>query len=150
MEAGQGTPFTPHPTISNTHTFTAHPWATARAELGMLRMWAVGRGRRNTLPPVTHGCSSCHLPGVAGPRGTGSGKRGPHSHTGTHIHGLYHCKGPGLQGETRQDESGWTLPAKIPCPSAQIQETAPHPDSSSHRAASCGPLCSSTVAQRRC
>lgn len=140
MEAGPGTPSIPHPPITSTHTFTAQPWAMARAESRM----------RRTLPPITHGCSFCHLPGVAGPQGTGSGKRGPHSHTGTHNHGLHHCKGPGLNGEINQDESRWTLPAKIPCPSAQTQETPPHPDSSSHPAASRGPLCSGTVAHQRC
>lgn len=98
-------PPTPPPA---THTHSYHIFGPQQ------RQW--GRGRQSTLPPITHGCSSCHLPGVAAPQGIGSGRRGPHSHTGTHIHGLHHCKGPGLRGETGEDESEWTLPAKILAP----------------------------------
>lgn len=133
-------PPTPPPA---THTHSYHIFGPQQGQ------W--GRGRQSTLPPITHGCSSCHLPGDAAPQGIGSGRRGPHSHTGTRIHGLHHCKGPGLRGETGEDESEWTLPAKIdPCPSAQMQETPSHPDNSSHRASRRGPLCSGTVAHQRC
>ena len=152
MEAGHSTPSNSTTTSTHTHTLIPHSWATARTgqSQGYSECGQWVRGRQNPLPPITHGCSSCHLPGAATAQGTGSGRRSPHSRTGTRIHGLHHCKGPGLKGETRQNESGCTPPAKIPRPSAQMQETPPHPDSSCRRAASCSPLCSGTVAHQRC
>lgn len=135
-----------------THTRLHHTQGSQQRRSEGCSEWGRGAkaGRITPLPPVTHGCSSCHLPGAAAPQDTCSGRRSPHSHTGTHIHGPRHCKDPGLKGETSQDESGWTPPAEIPRPSAQMEKTPPHPDSSSHRAASHSPLCSGTVAHRKC
>lgn len=104
----------PLPTVTNTHTHST-PLGHSADSTEHAQNAGVGGGEQKPTEyplPSTHGCSSCHLPGVAGPRGTGSGKKGPRSHTGTHIHGRHHCKGPGLKGETSQDESGWTPPAK--------------------------------------
>lgn len=95
---------------SPTHTHLHHTHGSQQRRSEGCSEWGRGAkaGRITPLPPVTHGCSSCHLPGAAAPQDTCSGRRGPHSRTGTHIHGPRHCKDPGLKGETSQDDSGWT------------------------------------------